>query len=278
MTRPPAFALVVVAAAGIALAARPRIVAWQDAAQYVGEVVTVEGHAAEARAENGMYVIEFAPGDPKALRAVLVVGILSSAPLHLERRWRGRDVRVTGTVRRFAGRPEIVIRDPDLVQVVGDEPAEARATAPPPPAASPPPTAVPLPPAPVAAPAPLAPPSPPAPAAEPAPPPAAAPVAVPAPAPPPPSASAPAPLPPPPPAPSERALVDAVQERLAALRPCERAQAAWRTAAGEARARADDFAQCASTTSYRCGDAASILADALGDFRAAERDVDENCP
>jgi hypothetical protein len=274
MTPRAAASFLVVTLAGVALAAQPRVVAWRDAAQYVGEVVTVEGHAVDARAEPGMYVIEFAPDDPKALRAVLVVGILSSAPRHLERRWRGRDVRVTGPVRRFAGRPEIVIRDPDLVQVVGDEPAEPQAaTPPPPPPAAAPPPAVP---APAAAAPPAAVPPPAATATPPpsAPPPAAAPLAAAAPAAPPPPAPAPAAAP----APGERGLIGAVQERLAALRPCDRAQAAWRTAAGEARARADGFAHCASTTSYRCAGAARALSDALDDFRAAERDVDENCP
>jgi hypothetical protein len=218
MTRPVAV-LLAGAVAGVALGAGPRVISWRDAARHVGEVVTVEGRVADARAEGDTYVIDFAPDDPQALRAVLVVGILSTAPRHLERRWRGRDVRVTGLVRRFAGRPEIVIRDPDLVQVVGDEPPETRAAPSPPPAP-----------------------------------------------------------PQPPPAANERGLVGAVQERLGSLRPCERARAAWRTAAGEARARADGFAQCAAATSYRCADEASALIAALEDFRATERDVEESCP
>jgi hypothetical protein len=135
-------------------------VPWQDAAAHVGEIVTVEGDVAAVRVVPGACILEFARDDPAALRVVLVLGLFSS-PDDPEGLYSGHHVRVSGRVQRFQGRPEMIVRRADQIELA-DAPSAAvpppvreSRTAPPPiaprPPAERPPRAEPMP-APVAAP------------------------------------------------------------------------------------------------------------------------------
>jgi hypothetical protein len=269
--------------AATADAAEPPVMAMDALGDHVGEIVTVEGDVVSARTEADTCVLEFTADDPTGFRAVLLVPVLSSLPRHPERLYAGKRVRVSGRVQRFQSRPEMVLRNPDQIAVVGvamaDEPAAARRTAPvAEPEPAPPAPAAPTPPAP--APAAGAPSPPAAPAiAEPAAvaPPAPGPAAV---------------EPPPPPteetadqetadeetgddeAPPARGLVGEVAAR---LDPCTRARDRWRTAATAARARADALSRCLAATTYQCRAAASAMAPALTDLEWSQQDVDDAC-
>ena len=126
-------AAVAVALAGVARGVPPPTVSWQDASHYVGEIVTVEGDVAEARTTGNTCVLEFAPDDPRAFRAILLLPLLTSLPQHPEQLYRGRRVKVSGRIARFQGRPEMVLRAPGQIEVVDVSGAPpAAATAPPP--------------------------------------------------------------------------------------------------------------------------------------------------
>jgi len=137
-----------VAAAGVARAAPPRVVSWEDAAAHVGTVVTVEGEVVSAERTGDTCLLEFAPDDPRAFRAILLLPLLSLGPSHPERLYRGKRVRATGRIQRFQGRPEMVLRGTDQLEVVGPPgtPAssasaahtETAAPSAPPPASAPP--------------------------------------------------------------------------------------------------------------------------------------------
>ncbi len=128
--------------AGGAAAVSPPVVSWRDAGAQVGQVVTVEGDVQSARIEGDTYVLEFAAGDPAAFRAVLLLPLFASAPPRPERVYQGRRVRVSGRVQQFRGRPEMVLRSADQIELM-DEPGAPAAPetpaalpkpAPPPPA------------------------------------------------------------------------------------------------------------------------------------------------
>lgn len=127
-----------------AVARPPAIVPWQEAGRHVGAVVSVEGMVAASHVAGGTCTLEFAPGDPQALRVVLVLGLLSTPP-DVERRWTGRRIRASGRIQRFQGRPEMILRRADQIEVLDPEPvAVPSPTAPPavaPPGTTPPPPA-----------------------------------------------------------------------------------------------------------------------------------------
>ena len=147
MTRAAA-ALAVLVVAAPTLARSPEVVRWQDAAEHVGQVVTVEGPVASARIAGGACILEFAPEDPTALRVVLMLGLFSS-PSEPERLYAGRRVRASGRVQSFQGRPEMIIRRADQIEPLDDvsttvPPPSAKPSA----AATPPPTVPTTPPSP----------------------------------------------------------------------------------------------------------------------------------
>jgi hypothetical protein len=119
-------ALVVVALALPARALPPDIVRWQDAGAHVGRVITVEGTVERAHVADGACTLEFAPGDPTALRVILMLPLFSS-PADPERRYGGRRVQASGRVQRFEARPEIIIRRADQITVL-DAPSPTTTT------------------------------------------------------------------------------------------------------------------------------------------------------
>src|SRR5579885_3413775 len=106
--RPRSVALALLVALGIPLCA---------AAAHVGEFVTVEGDVASARLAGEGLVLEFAADDPRAFRAVLLIPMITDLPRRPERLYLGRRVRVSGLVRRFQDRPEMILRAPSQIEV-----------------------------------------------------------------------------------------------------------------------------------------------------------------
>jgi hypothetical protein len=91
---------------------------WADASSHVGEQVTVEGDVASARVQGPTCIIEFAANDPQAFRVVLLIPLITDLPRQPEKLYVGKRIRASGTVRRFAGRPEMILRTPDAIQVI----------------------------------------------------------------------------------------------------------------------------------------------------------------
>jgi hypothetical protein len=249
--------LLVLAVAVVATAAAPPVVDWRDAGTRVGDIVTVEGEVVNAYATGDTQVLEFSD-DAHGFRVVILVPLFSTAPRDPERVYRGHRIRASGRVQRFEGRPEIIVRSTDQVEIVDAAPASP---APPPPPASraaPPPPPPPSPaPAPPARPAPSAPP-PTAPPASAAPPP-----------PPPPAPTPPAPPPTTPPVETRRPIAETA--------PCERARARWRDAAADVSDRMAALGRCLEALRYGCGAERAALTPALAALDAVEREVDAAC-
>ena len=113
----------------VASAVPQQVVSWQDAGAHLGEVITVEGEVAAAHGSEDTVILEFAPGDPRAFRLVVLLPLFGPAAREPERLFSGQKVRATGRVQRFQGRPEMVLRSPDQVELA--EPRRGPAVAPP---------------------------------------------------------------------------------------------------------------------------------------------------
>jgi hypothetical protein len=299
MSRPVRRALVVALVSTLAAPwARATPVDWRNAGSHVGERVSIEGDVAAARVENNTCVLEFDTADAGALRVRLLLPMVSSLPPRPERLYLGKRVVVTGTVRRFLGKLEMVVNSPGAIEVMGvaggpgSPPAVAAPDAPdgedtapasagvaraPEPDAPPPLVAAP----PLArsdralesaaedtAPLDREPPRPEPEAAAPAPAPSAAPSAPaePVPAPSPPEAAEPAPEDSP------------AAPLIAVVDPCRRARDHWAAAAYTLREGMDTLARCLDAESYACRASAAALAPALTDLEWAEQRVESACP
>ncbi len=267
---------VVVCAAAVAVAhtagRAADAIPWRAARAHVGDVVTVEGDVVRARLEAGTCVLEFAPDDPTAFRVVLLIPLMSDLPREPQRLYEGKRIRASGRVRSWRGRPEMILRGPDAIEVVGvgasPEPGAPAAATPTTSPRAPAPTAPPRPlPAPPPAPAPTAPAAPPPTTLPPA---AAVPPTV-APAPPPPTTI------PPPAAPAPRSE-DEPLRLPARVDPCEAARARWRAAAATAETRAAALTACLRAGDYRCRAAGAALAPALSELEWSEQQIEAACP
>jgi len=98
---------------------RASTVAWENAGSHVGERVSIEGDVAAAHVAQNTCVLEFSPDDDRALRVRLLLPVVSSLPPHPERLYIGKRVVVTGTVRRFLGKLEMVVNSPSAIEVMG---------------------------------------------------------------------------------------------------------------------------------------------------------------
>ena len=89
-----------------------------EAPQFVGRKKIVEGRVTAAQRDgNGM---RLRLGDaPHDLSVALLSSWLNDFGAAPERDYLGKTVRVTGVIRSFRGAPEIVVRDPAAIQVVG---------------------------------------------------------------------------------------------------------------------------------------------------------------
>ena len=96
----------------------PRVIDARDAADYVGQAVTVEGDVADVTSESMGIVLELAPGGPTSVRAILVEALISSLPRSPQKVYGGKRVRVTGIIQKFKGRMEMVLESPSQIEIV----------------------------------------------------------------------------------------------------------------------------------------------------------------
>jgi hypothetical protein len=252
-------------AAAVVIVRAETVVPWQSAGIYAGDVVTVEGDVVRARLDADACVLEFAPGDEAAFRVILLIPLMTDLPRQPQRLYEGKRVRATGRVRTWQGRPEMIVRDPQAIEVIGvgatagEAPSPSPTTLPSPSttvprAPLPPPTTLPPPPVPAAAPAPTA-----APATS--------------------TTITPHPpvttLSPPPPAPAAEEPAPRLPRR---IDPCDAARARWQRAAADTEARAAELSRCLRAGGYRCRPAAAAMAPALTELEWAEQQVEAACP
>jgi len=88
-------------------------VPWHEAGRYLGQVIQVEGRVLGIKDAGGVYRLVFDPDE----RFVVVIP-KSEAHRFPLKSYVGRVIRVTGQVRAFHGRPEIVAKSPKQIEVV----------------------------------------------------------------------------------------------------------------------------------------------------------------
>jgi len=100
------------------LAAQHRVVLDSQAASHVGQMVTVEGTVASVHTtRTGTTFLNFGAAYPnQTFTAVIFRSAASRFPD--PQQWSGKEVRVTGQVRLYRGKPEIILEEPSQVIAV----------------------------------------------------------------------------------------------------------------------------------------------------------------
>ncbi len=98
--------------------AEPRVISWRDAARHYDEFVTVEGRILVTRRTEKACFLNFHPDWRHSFTAVIFARRFDAFPPEPEEHYRGKAVRVTGLIRYYKGKPEIVLESPDQIEVV----------------------------------------------------------------------------------------------------------------------------------------------------------------
>lgn len=91
---------------------------WRDAGAWIGRRGTFEGVVVASRTTEKSCLLNFHKDYTKHLTALIFASAYARFPSAPEKLYRGRRVRVTGLVKEYKGRPEIVVEDPSQIEVV----------------------------------------------------------------------------------------------------------------------------------------------------------------
>jgi hypothetical protein len=107
-----------VAALQSATADEPIVIADTDAAAHVGQIATVQGFVASVYvSQKGNAFLNFERSYPNEIFSGVIFAP-SVAQFGDVTKYQGKQVRVTGQITLYKGRPEIILRSPDQLQRV----------------------------------------------------------------------------------------------------------------------------------------------------------------
>ncbi|NOZ49758.1 MAG: hypothetical protein GXP37_06870 [Chloroflexi bacterium] len=130
-------------AATEAIAAPAGVISWQDAGNYVGAEVTVEGVIVRTYDSGKVTFLNFSDDYRNTLTLVIFAANYKRYPDPPASSFLHHTVRVRGTVKLYEGAPEIVIESPSQIEIIDKTSSQtAPQTANAPPAAPPPPESV----------------------------------------------------------------------------------------------------------------------------------------
>jgi len=94
------------------------VISWEDAAQYYGQEVTVEGTIVLTKNTGKVVFLDFSPTWWVDLKVVIFPEDAAKFPAPPEEMFLNRKIRVTGVVKEYKGAPEIIVRDPGQIEIV----------------------------------------------------------------------------------------------------------------------------------------------------------------
>jgi hypothetical protein len=106
-------------------AADETTIPWEEADKHVGEQASVEGRVVDVHCSPLSCLLAFEPSFNRFTAVVQARSFDALPPAELDRRFRGRQVRVTGKIEQRDGKPEIVVEAPDAIALAG-RPREVR--------------------------------------------------------------------------------------------------------------------------------------------------------
>jgi len=110
-----------VAAAIVTLPASPTppaIVPWQDAAQYYGQTVTVEGTVVDTYNSGKVVFLNFDKDYRSTFKVVIFPDDWPRFSEPPEELFLDKRIRVKGVVKEYQGAPEIIVEEPEQIEVV----------------------------------------------------------------------------------------------------------------------------------------------------------------
>lgn len=97
---------------------RDDVISWRVAADYYGQNKTVEGTIVAAKNTGKVCFLNFHADWKKYFTAVIFASDFGKFPQHPEDYYLKKKVRVTGLIKEYKGKPEIIIKSPLQIEIV----------------------------------------------------------------------------------------------------------------------------------------------------------------
>jgi aspartyl/asparaginyl-tRNA synthetase len=96
----------------------PTVVFWQDAAQYYGQTATVEGTVVSTYNSGKVVFLNFDEDYKSTFKVVIFPDDWPKFPEPPEKLFLDQKVRVKGLVKEYQGAPEIIVEEPEQIEVI----------------------------------------------------------------------------------------------------------------------------------------------------------------
>lgn len=97
---------------------KQKIISWRDAAQYYGQTKTVEGKIVVSNNTGKVCFLNFHKNWRKYFTAVIFSSDFDKFPPHPEDHYLNRRVRVTGLIKEYKDKPEIIVKSPSQIEII----------------------------------------------------------------------------------------------------------------------------------------------------------------
>ena len=95
-----------------------REISWEEAADYYGQVVWVRGMVIAANNTGKVCFLNFHRNWKRYFTVVIFSSAFSRFPEPPEKLYLNREIRVYGLVREYQGKPEIIVENPDQIEII----------------------------------------------------------------------------------------------------------------------------------------------------------------
>ena len=95
-----------------------QVISWQDAAKHYGEYATVEGTIVGTHNSGKACFLNFHPDYNRYFTAVIFASAFSQFPKNPENYYSGKRVRVSGYIKEYNGKPEIILNDLRQIEIL----------------------------------------------------------------------------------------------------------------------------------------------------------------
>ena len=95
-----------------------QVISWQDAAKYYGQYKTVEGTIVATYNSGKACFLNFHPDYNRYFTAVIFASAFSRFPANPENYYSRKKVRVSGFIKEYKGKPEIILNDPNQIEIL----------------------------------------------------------------------------------------------------------------------------------------------------------------
>ncbi len=99
-------------------ASTAQVISWRDAAKHYGEYATVEGTVVATHNSGKACFLNFHPDYKRYFTAVIFASAFSRFPANPENYYYGKKVRVSGYIKEYEGKPEVILNNPSQIEIL----------------------------------------------------------------------------------------------------------------------------------------------------------------